>query len=94
MLHVFARITPKPEYFADALAAIEEIMVDTRRESGCARFELFTSPAKDMLFLVESWADEAALEAHYMQSYTKAVFAAYADWLAEPPDVQKMQKVA
>ncbi|WP_299551640.1 putative quinol monooxygenase [uncultured Tateyamaria sp.] len=94
-LSVFAIIRPKPEHRADALAAIEGILTATRAEAGCHRFELNVD-AEDgsALYLVEHWADDAALEAHYEMDYIKTVFAAYQEWLAEPIDIVRMRRHA
>ncbi|MEO1101303.1 MAG: putative quinol monooxygenase [Pseudomonadota bacterium] len=89
-LHVFAKITPKPEHFRDARAAIRGILAETRVEEGCRSFNLFENEEAGHLFLVEEWTDPAALEAHYAQAYTMRVFEQYQDWLAEAPEIHKM----
>lgn len=90
-LHVFAKITPKPEHFEDARAAIRGILEQTRAEEGCHSFALYENEGEGHLFLVEEWASSAALEAHYAQGYTMRVFEQYQDWLAEDPEIHKMQ---
>lgn len=45
------------------------------------------------LFLYEEWVNEAALEQHYQQPYTQAVFESYQEWLAKPVEINKMYKV-
>lgn len=94
MLHVYAKITPKPEHYERAKSAVEGIVPATVKETGCARFEFFTDTDNTTLHLVETWTDQTALDAHYAQPYTKKVFAAYQDWLAKPPEVQTMTRLA
>ena len=92
-LFLFATITPKPESFADARAAVIEIIPYTLKEDGCVQFTLLEDKADDgRLYLVEEWTDEAALQAHYAQPYTQAVFDRYRNWLAEPVATVRMKK--
>ncbi|WP_299210258.1 putative quinol monooxygenase [uncultured Tateyamaria sp.] len=94
-LSVFATIRPKPEHKSDALAAIEGILSATRAEPGYHRFELNVGVEDTgALYLVEHWADDAALDAHYDMDYIKRVFAAYEDWLAEPVEIVRMRRHA
>ena len=89
-LCLFATITPKPEHFAAARDAVVGILAATRAEPGCRIFRLHADEAAARLFLYEEWTDQAALEAHYAEPYTRAVFAAYEDWLAQPPEIMRM----
>ncbi|MCH2256027.1 MAG: antibiotic biosynthesis monooxygenase [Alteromonas sp.] len=88
MFCVFATITPKNEYFDDAKAAIQSILEETRNEVGCVQFDIHTNQESSVLYLYEQWTDEAALENHYNQSYTRQVFKSYEQWLAAPVDVK------
>lgn len=82
-LNVIARIIPKPEHFSQARNAIRDIVEHTLAERGCLEFRLSESVSDGTLHLYEEWRDDAALASHHQQPYTKAVFAAYRDWLAE-----------
>lgn len=94
-LSLFATIRPKPVHRAAALKAIEGILEDTRAETGCRRFELNVGAEDDgVLYLVEHWADDAALAAHYQMDYVKEVFDAYQDWLTCPVDIVRMRRHA
>lgn len=103
-LFLFACITPKAEYAIAAKEALMGILAATRAESGCLQFELHDNFAlhdnfeshdseASQLFLYEEWVDEAALEQHYQQPYTQAVFESYQAWLAKPVEINKMYKV-
>lgn len=91
-LFVFAKISPKDEHFEKAKQAIINILHQTREEPGCRQFELHENVIKKDLFLYEEWENESALEEHYQQPYTAAVFESYKEWLAVPVDIVKMKK--
>lgn len=94
-LSLFATIRPKPEHKSDALAAIKGILEATRAEPGCHRFELNVGAEDtDAIHLVEHWADDAALDAHYDMDYVKTVFADYEKWLAAPVEIVRMRRYA
>lgn len=92
-ISVFATITPKPEHLPEALAAVEGIMAETRAEDGCLRFDLHRGEETGRLHLYEVWADRQAFEHHHAQTYTRAVFERYQDWLAVPVELTFMQPV-
>lgn len=92
-LSVFARISVKRQYRAQALSALEGILQATRAEPGCRRFELNTGDGADPAFyLVEHWSDDAALDHHYTQPYVRSVFAAYEEWLEQPVEITRMRR--
>ncbi|MEM5527301.1 putative quinol monooxygenase [Gammaproteobacteria bacterium AS21] len=90
---IFAKITPKPEYYDLSKEAIKEIIPQTRNESGCLNFTLHEDGVGS-LYLYEEWIDDSALEQHHEMSYTKAVFKAYSSWLAVAPEINKLIKLA
>lgn len=94
VLHLFAEITPKAEFFVAAQEAIVNILSRTRAEAGCQKFELYTAPDGRTLYLVEAWANREALDTHHAQHYTAAVFKSYETWLAQPPRIAEMTAVA
>ncbi len=92
-LCIIATITPRPEHLADAREAIAGIVERTCAEVGCRTFRLLEG-GDGRLRLYEEWDDEAALEAHYAQDYTQAVFSAYEDWLAESVNIVHLRRLA
>jgi quinol monooxygenase YgiN len=92
-LNVIARIVPHAIHFDAARDAICAIVDRTRAEPGCIEFRVSEDAAARTLHLYEEWRDEAALAAHHDQPYTKAVFKAYGEWLAEAPEILHLRPV-
>ena len=92
-MNVIAQIRPYPAHYYDARNAICEIIERTRAEPGCIEFRLSEHAQDGTLHLYEEWRDEAALTAHHKQPYTKAVFEAYKDWLADEPRILCLRPV-
>jgi len=92
-LFVFAKITPKPEHFTDALQAIKAITPSTLAEPGCREFSLHEGEGDGRLYLYEHFEDDAALEAHHAQTYTRDVFEKYETWLGQPVEIMKMRRL-
>ena len=71
-------------------SALKELMVasvpDTHRETGCLTYALHTAnDDPDRVAIVEHWADQTALDAHFQQPYLRKLFADVEHVLAEPP---------
>tara|TARA_Y100000052_G_scaffold21389_1_gene21587 strand:- start:57083 stop:57361 length:279 start_codon:yes stop_codon:yes gene_type:complete len=92
MLYLVARLTPQPDLFEETRTSVAGIVEPTRKEKGCLRFELHSDD--EHLYLVEAWEDEAALEFHYAQDYTRMVMTANEARLEGPPRIEKMHLVA
>lgn len=90
MLNLVAFITPKEEHYTRCKTLLQGILEQTRSETGCHRFELYEKLNSEQLVLVETFTDQAALDFHYAQPYTAAVFAAYEGALHCEPDIHKM----
>ena len=92
-LNIIARIAPHPTHYTKAREAICEIIEQPRAEPGCMEFRLSENAQDGTLYLYEEWRDEAALASHHDQPYTRAVFEAYRDWLAEEPQILHLRQV-
>ena len=92
-VNIIARITPHRAHYSEARDAICEIIERTRAEPGCIEFRLSENAQNGTLHLYEEWRDEAALASHHDQPYTKAVFEAYQEWLAEEPQILHLRPV-
>ena len=93
---VFARIVPKPEHYDAAKDAILGLIPMTLKEPGCRVFTLHEpgDNGDQALYLYEIFDDEDAFNFHHRQEYTKEVFKAYEDWLAQPVEIKKLRKVS
>ena len=89
-LFIFAKISPKEEYFKSAKNALLNILEPTQKETGCLGFTLHDDTQH--LYLYEEWTNQSSLDEHHLKSYTKEVFEKYQGWLIEPVEVIKMQK--
>lgn len=88
---LFARITPRPEFFEDARRAVLSIVPATREEPGCHEFILHEGDGDGRLYLYEKFVDEAAFAAHHAQPYTRDVFEKYETWLAAPVEITRLR---
>ncbi len=90
---VFAKITPKKEFFFAAKNELIGMLEATRSETGCIQFELHHSECGQYLYLYEEWIDKGSLENHHKEDHTKIVAAKFEGWLAEPTEVTLMNKL-
>lgn len=66
MIVITGTITIDPAKMPEALDAIAELVPATLAEEGCLSYGFFTSPTDPgALRVVEEWADQAALDAHF-----------------------------
>ena len=96
MFTIFAKITPKPEFFEEAKQAILEIISQTRSEPGCKIFNLHILVQENgtkSLCLYEIFESQRDYEYHHAQNYTKKVFEAYKQWLATPVEINKLELI-
>lgn len=92
---VFATITLKPEFYEDAKEAILNITPQTLAEPGCRVFALHEPSSSDgtTLYIYEIFDSEEAFHFHHSQSYTKAVYKSYENWLAAPVEIKILARV-
>jgi quinol monooxygenase YgiN len=92
VFNVIARIVPKSEHHEAVKAALLGMIPATLAEPGCRVFTLLEGPEE--LWLFEEFDDEAALNFHLEQDYTKAVSYNYPDWLEEPVEAHFPQRIS
>lgn len=94
-LFLVAMITPKTEHYAEAKAALTDILPRTRQEAGCHQFFLHEGHGEKAgtLILYEEFTDQTALDLHYSMEYTKHVFEKYINWLARDVEITKMKRL-
>ncbi|CAG9232691.1 Antibiotic biosynthesis monooxygenase [Paraburkholderia tropica] len=93
-IYIFASITPKAEHVGDLEAELRNMVVHSRREPGNLRYDLLRRADGTPGFHVyETYADEAAIQAHRDSPHYVAFRAKIGDWLAEPVDVKLLNGV-
>lgn len=91
---VVALIKVKPGSEPAALEAIAPVIAQTHAEGGCVTYALQQSNTDPQQFVVvEKWASQADLDAHFQQPYMGALFTDLADHLAEPPAIHFLTPV-
>lgn len=64
-IFVFANVCPKPEHLEAAEQILREAVVQSRKEPGCLRYDLFKTVQGEVSFqFYEIYTDQAALSAH------------------------------
>ncbi|MFI3317330.1 MAG: putative quinol monooxygenase [Rikenellaceae bacterium] len=62
------------------LAAVNPLVAASQAEAGCIAYDLFASSTRGDVFLMcETWADDAALEAHNQTAHFTEAIAALGD---------------
>ena len=86
---VIARFQPRAGAAADVERILRGMVVPTRAEPGCQRYDLYQagSPETAGYCLIERYADDVAIQAHRETAHYKAYRAAIMDLLAQPIDV-------
>jgi quinol monooxygenase YgiN len=86
MLVVVAAVPGQPDKRTEIVAALAACAAASRKDPGCRSY-LFTSDVEDehSYASIETWDDQASLDAHMQQPHTQALFAALADKVAAAP---------
>ncbi len=87
---VLARFHPQPGQEARVESILRGMVVNTRQEPGCHRYDLFQaeSPSGARIFcLIEKYADPAAIQAHRETPHYKEYRANIMSLLAQPVEV-------
>lgn len=93
LLNLVALIRPKPELYEQCRVRLQKILVPTRAEADCYRFELYEKASEYTLVLVEQFKNEAALAWHYEQGYVREVFDFYQSALRTEPEIHKLSSL-
>ena len=82
---VMLRLRFKPGAIDDVLIELLPIVALTRQETGNIEFQIYRAQDdKDRLVLFERWANQAALDQHWQQDYTKRVLTIFKGNLIRP----------
>lgn len=90
MLVVHAVLPIKPESRETFLQAVPQLIEASRAEEGVLEYGLHESIESPGTFvMVERYADQAALDAHFASEHFQAAAGALGQWLAGPPQITK-----
>ncbi len=82
-LRVVATIPTKPEAAEAVRAGLAELVAATREEEGCIAYDAFESQAAPGVFVtIETWRDQADLDAHMTTPHIAKAFEVLGDALA------------
>lgn len=87
-VYVFANLKPKPEYRLNVEKALQALVSATRTEPGNISYDLLVSDTDSGFYLIESYRDEAAFEAHKLTEHYLGYREKTIDWLLEPTMVK------
>lgn len=88
-VHVFASLQPKPEHREEVALALNALVSATRAEPGNITYDLFIAgEGDDGFYLIESYTDVAAFEAHKASQHYRDYREKAGDWLLELPSVK------
>ena len=91
VLKVVALITAKPGSEELVRSTLAGLAVETRKEEGCRKYELFTSAATPGTFVtIEEWASQADFDGHLASPHIAAALGATADALTTPPAIHPL----
>ena len=72
----------------ELLAAMHDVVRDTRRDDGCVSYRFAADIADpDVIVGIEVWRDRAALDAHMEHDHTAAFLAVVPDLIDGEPDL-------
>jgi quinol monooxygenase YgiN len=93
-IKVVALLAPKPGCEAAVEAAARRVVVGSRTEPGCLRYDLWREPGYDRRYLInETFLDHDAYLAHRETPHYIAFRTAIADLLQEPPAVSLCEPI-
>ncbi|AOA00583.1 hypothetical protein CKN82_05365 [Carnobacterium divergens] len=85
MIHIQAKMSLKPEAKAEFLKEIKLLMNASKKEAGNHQYELVAVVGEENEFkMLETWEDQAAIEAHNQSEHFKTFQQQAASWLAAP----------
>lgn len=94
VVHVIARLIPRPGKAEELANAFQEILAEVRAEPGCLLYDAHESrDAPGVIVMAESWADQAALDAHGRAPALTRLAARFDALLAEPPTIERLRRI-
>ena len=72
MIKVIAKMTIKEGMAGELMSSIQELVAETRKETGCIVYQLFQDTNNQKVFtFVEEWVNQEALDKHLNSKHFK-----------------------
>ena len=93
-LHIIARFHARPGCASAVEAAIREVSVPTRAETGCRAYQAFRSARDEALFFIHTrWKDEDVFELHAALPHTVRFLATVEPLIDHALDVTRAHQI-
>ncbi len=93
-VHLVARLVPRAGKADDLLQAVLAILPQVRSEPGCIAYLAHASRDEPgVIVMIETWADQAALDSHATAPAFSGLAARFADLLGAPPSLERLQHI-
>ena len=92
-IYLTAIIETQPEFLAEVKSVLENMVVETRKESACLQYDLHQSIENENTFIFyEIWANQSGLDEHNKQPYIQE-FIELGNKLASAPSIYLSKKL-
>jgi len=93
-IYLTAIIKSKPEYTDDVVQVLENMVLQTRKETACIQYDLHRSIRDENLFVFyEIWESQQALDSHNEQPYIREFGQLADEKLQEKPEIYLTRKM-
>ncbi|MFO1464253.1 MAG: putative quinol monooxygenase [bacterium] len=93
-IRVIACFKARPARVEGLKAFLNQLIVPTRQEPGCLRYELHqnSEDPTDFVFL-EEWESHAAIDAHMKSPHVQAALPLVGEFLLAPPEIRRYTRL-
>ena len=93
-VYLTATLKSKPEFINEVKAVLENMVIQSRKEETCIRYDLHQGTEDKTQFVFwEIWESKEALEQHNQQPYIQAFRQMAAEKLQADPQVYLLDKI-
>lgn len=93
-IYLTAIIKSKPEFNAQVLSVLQNMVAHSRNETGCIQYDLHKDKTDENTFVFyEIWENENILALHNEKPYIKAFIDIVSTQLQQPPLIIKMERI-
>ncbi|QIH34740.1 putative quinol monooxygenase [Sphingobacterium sp. DR205] len=92
-IYLTAIIKNRPEHTAEVVQVLENMVIQTRKESACLQYDLHRSiDDKNLFVFYEIWENQQGLNLHNQQPYIKDFGQLADEKLQEKPGIYLLEK--